>query len=303
MNKRKVKNQKDLTVQTEDIGPPPLLTLKSSVSSPVSTFHNLFHRTGTLPSAGIESIDEQIPRSIVNLSSNNSNSTVADVSFAQVYKFTDSSYAIEEDNEDNEAFKKLFMPADHFIKSKLPASPMVEEENEEAHFWSTMMTLIKPVALQSQQRKLSNGLKGPPLIMTEDDIANFVRENYTTNLSSKGSERDDIKAREIIQDLRTFFTRILITFDKDFRENWIISKFQINVEQLLLNVFKEVLVIPLIQFRKKQDAKDNNFLVNYMDGALLYEIVQCFGMINSVQVYEQNDETGFLDLFVWLTQL
>ncbi|EGV63256.1 hypothetical protein CANTEDRAFT_114551 [Yamadazyma tenuis ATCC 10573] len=87
------------------------------------------------------------------------------------------------------------------------------------------------------------------------------------------------------------------------QENWIISKFQINVEQLLLNVFKEVLVIPLIQFRKKQDAKDNNFLVNYMDGALLYEIVQCFGMINSVQVYEQNDETGFLDLFVWLTQL
>lgn len=327
--KRKGKNTKDLTVQTEGL-PQPVLTRKSSVSSPVLTLHNLFHRNtiSNLPSAGIESIEEQVPRSTINLLSNNSNSVLSDGNFAQVFKFTDINYSIEDDGDENEAFKKLLMPADQFLKLKGPGSPasMHHDDNFEGEkFWQGLVALVRPVILQSQQRKLANGLKGSVLTMTEEDIANYVREGYTTTIHAR-QERDDVKITEVTQDVLKFFNKILTLFDKDFKvpvkddmdniaKGWIrlhgqwiyfrnkilffllhcFSSLNVDIEKLLLLSFKEMIIEPFIDWRGK-NSRDKDFLVNYMEGKLLDDMVHCFGMVNIV-------DSSLSYILSWLMEL
>lgn len=364
--KRKGKNPKDLTVQTDTplLPQPNVLARKPSVNSPVSnTLHNLFHRstsTGNAASLGnnnlnsitahnnMDILDEQMVRSAVNLSSNNSNSTITDPNFAQVFKFTDPNFSLEDDFDDLELYKKLFVPADQFLKLNLPNSPVSfdDDYNDDIKFWNNLLTLFKPIILSSQQKRLTNGLKGCQLIMTEEDIANYIRENYCTQLTIEGEEElNDIKAREVTQDLSSFFNRLLILFSKDYKasikedldplakewiklngqwiyfrnkilffilnsftglnENRLVRETNIQIEALLLNTFKDVIILPFIQQRYRLNSKDNNFLRNYQEGLLLDNMVHCFGMINSIQVYDDNDDRNndFIELFTWLTQL
>lgn len=353
INKRKGKNAKDLTVQTEglSIQPPPPLTRKASVGSPVSTLHNLFHRSSTsanFPTSAIDSIDEQYPRSIINLSSSNSNSAINDAHFAQVYKFTDSNYLIDDDNEDFDSFKKVFQPPGQIIKPKFPNSPVSvasDDDNEESKFWNTLLVLMKPVILSSQQKALSNGLKAPQLIMTEEDISTFIRDNFVINLTLEDEEFIDIKSREITQNLVNFFNRLMTLFIKDFKvsniedleplcklwvklhDEWVyfrdrimyfilnsftslsqnsfISKQKIDIESLLLNSFKDIVVTPFIELRNKSYSKDKYFLQSYQDGKLMNNLVQCFGLINTFQIYDDTNIKNheFLKLFLWLTDL
>lgn len=353
INKRRGKNAKDLTVQTEGLGvqPPPPLTRKTSVSSPVSTLHSLFHRSSTsanFPSSAIDSIDEQYPRSTINLSSNNSNSAINDAHFAQVYKFTDSNYLVDEDNDDSELFKKVFQQPGQPTKPKFPNSPISiasDDDNEEIKFWNTLLVLVKPVILSSQQKVLSNGLKGPQLIMTEEDISTFIRDNFDISLSLTDEELNDIKSREITQNLTNFFNKLIILFNKDFKvtyledlepfcklwvklhdqwvffrdrimyfilnsftslsENSFIYKQQIDIESLLLNSFKDIIVTPFIELRNKSYSKDKYFLQSYLEGKLLNDVVQCFGLINTFQVYDDMNPKNheFLNLFLWLSDL
>lgn len=367
-SKRKGKNPKDLTVQTDGNmlrEPPNVLTRKSSVNSPVTnTLHNLFHRSSSnnnnnvglgannlnniAANNNIDILDEQVVRNAVTLSSNNSNSTITDANFAQVFKFTDPNYSLEEEFDDMEMYKKLFVPADQFLKLKLPNSPVSSDEdyNDDFKFWNTLLVLFKPIILSSQQKRLSNGLKGCQLIMTEEDISNYIRDNYSSQLTFEGEEEsNDIKAREINQDLNSFFTRLLTLFSKDFKSNikeeldplckeWVklngqwlyfrnrifffilncftslnenpfILESNIQIEQLLLNTFKEVIILPFINLRYRLNTRDNNFLRNYNEGSLKDNMIHCFGMINSMQIYDDNDDSNndFIEIFTWLTQL
>lgn len=113
---------------------------KNSINSPVSTFHNLFHRSHNNAQHGspleptIEELQKlaNIPgRTSLTLSSNNSNSYIADPTYALAYNFTDSDFALDKEENPGETnhgstsnsfleiHKKLLVPTDQYLQTKL----------------------------------------------------------------------------------------------------------------------------------------------------------------------------------------
>lgn len=263
MNKRR--HKKDLTVKTPSLedsssiggggggsngfdssseslvattAPPPSLgDRRPSMSSPVSTtFHNFFHRSAP-PSA---EPDDSLPRPQVTLSSNNSNSTISDGTFAQVFKFTDDSYVIEDDNADSELFRKLFIPADQVLKLKpnsggasdystasstadataaATASPVPggTEFTTEPKFWTNLLIAMKPILLPSQSKRLSNGMKSPVLVMTSEEISAYIGHSYDHILTWEDEDTNEYKAREFKHDLSHFFNKCMMIFTRDYK--------------------------------------------------------------------------------------
>ncbi|KAG2733650.1 hypothetical protein G9P44_003175 [Scheffersomyces stipitis] len=268
---------------------------KNSMSSPVSTFHSLFHRSHSNSQvSGENSIlasKEESPnqskmnnptRTTVSLSSNNSNSYITDVNFAMIYNFTDPNYSVDEMDglNDHSSFldiHKKLMISDQFVPSKTHKSQNAEVglgimsehdcDNEylsnyqmdfgkkNSRFFSNLLYITKPLFLASQQKRLSNGVLHPHTGYTVEDVANFIKENYLSDISSGlpydsstgspvnrtqkvksksnrlisvassssisireeiGDSLDDFKIREISQDLFTFFTKSMIVFQRDF---------------------------------------------------------------------------------------
>lgn len=112
---------------------------KSTVSSPVSTFHGLFHRSHSISQPMVESqssstkdevtgqqkIGNNSTRTAMSLSSNNSNSYVTDINFARMYNFTDPDYSIDEVDTIGEHLtfldlhKKLMVPTDQYLQNRM----------------------------------------------------------------------------------------------------------------------------------------------------------------------------------------
>lgn len=330
-NKRKPK--KDLTVQTDLFKEPP--HRKNTVNSPVTTtFHNLFHRN-------IAEEDSLVTRPMGNitLSSSNSNSRIQDAHVAKVFKFTDPSNSLDEDNEEVDNYRKLFLPADQFLRSKSPSSPtasLLEDDGDEK-FWNNLLSLLKPVILSSRQKKLANNYKASQLIQTQEDIANYVRDNYLNNIKYDDEESHDLKSREITQDLVGFFNKIMILFLKDFKyhgmtedesknkwlrisqlwlyfrgkiyyfllncfiattEDELLIRFGIDLETLILNSFKNVILKPFIE-KSEFNERDIEFFKS--NSRTFKHVMACFGLVNSCQEYENDNE--FLTTVIWLTKI
>lgn len=108
---------------------------KGSVSSPVSTFHNLFHRSSTSaqPLNDIRIIEnEEMPsttsRIPISLSSNSSNSNVTDQVLASMYNFANPDFTLEEvdtpaSSSLQELQRKLLTPTDQYILGKSKTIP------------------------------------------------------------------------------------------------------------------------------------------------------------------------------------
>lgn len=112
---------------------------KNSVTSPVSTLHNLFHRTHSIPQPMVESqssstkddvtgqqkIGNNSSRTAMSLSSNNSNSYVTDINLARMYNFTDPDYSIDDVDAASEHLsfldihKKLMVPTDQYLQNRM----------------------------------------------------------------------------------------------------------------------------------------------------------------------------------------
>ncbi|KAK6454193.1 uncharacterized protein RJT20DRAFT_130227 [Scheffersomyces xylosifermentans] len=270
---------------------------KNSVSSPVSTFHNLFHRSHSSSQAsgenqGTSNIKEESPnqqkinnpsRTTMTLSSSNSNSFITDINFAMVYNFTDPDYSVEEvegtveHSTLSDIHRKLMIPTDQYLQKSnhkhqstevgLGITGDSESDNEylnkylidfgkkSARFYSNLLYVTRPLFLPSQQKRLQNGSIHPYMGYTIEDIANFIKDNYLTELSNLTSydpiptgnivkpvkakmknmrvyrasssssislnddfkdSLDDFKVREISQDLFTYFIRCMMIFQKDF---------------------------------------------------------------------------------------
>lgn len=191
---------------------------RSSVSSPVSTFHNLFHRSYNSQPAKDQqlnylkddishqqTINNNPNRTAMSLSSNNSNSYVTDINFALVYNFTNPDHSIEEFESSGEhtsfldIHKKLMIPTDQYLQNKLHKhlTPEIglgivdsDSDNEyvnrylvdfgkrNVNFFNNLLQIMKPLFQPSQQKKLNTGMVHPYLGITIEDIANYIRDNY-----------------------------------------------------------------------------------------------------------------------------
>lgn len=182
---------------------------KSSMALPSVTFHNLFHRSYSHSQLTEGQPDEigNPNRTTVGLSSNNSNSTITDISFAMVYNFTDPNYSVEELDvpADHLSFidihKKLMVPTDQYIQNRIyrqspevglgiSGSEVLESSSEDtgrsiadfgkdnARFYTNLLGITRPLFLPSQQKKLSNGKSHAYLGMTIEDVANYIKDSY-----------------------------------------------------------------------------------------------------------------------------
>lgn len=182
---------------------------KSSTTLPSVTFHNLFHRSHSHSQLTDGQPDEigNPNRTTVGLSSNNSNSTITDISFAMLYNFTDPDYSIEEPDTavDHLSFidihKKLMVPTDQYIQNRIYKQPtevglgIVDDDTPEsssedlgmsgpefgkdnARFYTNLLGIVRPLFLPSQQKKLSNGKNHAYLGMTIEDVANYIKDSY-----------------------------------------------------------------------------------------------------------------------------
>lgn len=328
----KRKPKKDLSVQTEPIKEIPSYTRKNSVNSPVASFQSFFQRSSSGITGNISGNTEfeDNPRSTITLSSGNSNSKITDPNIVKVFKFTDPINSLEEDIDDLESYKKIFLPADQFLRLK-PLSSPTQSEHDDLHdekFWSHLLTLVKPVILSSQQRKLSNGFRASQLIMTQEGISNYVRDNYTKNLKLDDEETNELLSREIAQDLASFFNKVVLLFLKDFKfqnsddsvwvklhQLWLYFRNKIffflvdcfcsinemngifiELQSLILDSFKKIVIIPNLEFINTK--QDQDFLRSYNDGILLSTMLQCFGLINSYNTFEYDK---FSKTLLWLT--
>lgn len=191
---------------------------KNSISSPASTFHNLFHRGSAPPETIPNKEDLMNSRTTLTLSSNNSNSYIADVNFALLYNFTNPDY---DDNEttgnvntsNNNSFldihKKLLVPTDQYLNKLLHKSQMTNEiglgitnEREESgpafkadfapenlKFYTHLLNLTRPLFMPSQQKLLSNGMRHPYLGVSVEDIAIFIKDNYAYETSAQSKSK------------------------------------------------------------------------------------------------------------------
>lgn len=181
-------------------------------SSPASTFHSFFHRShsNSQPYDPISPFpDDQITlqsitvpaRNTITLSSNSSNSVIADVHFAMMFKFTDPNYSltdVDTANEHSSLFdmhKKLMTPTDQFLLSRLNRTSNQEvglgiiADDDDVHLHTTdhknyaklfnsLMNAIKPLICPSQTRKLSNGSEHFCLGMLLEDLGSTLLEGY-----------------------------------------------------------------------------------------------------------------------------
>lgn len=244
--------------------------------------------------ASFQPINSNPNRTAISLSSNSSNSFISDISFAMIYNFTDPDYSIEdyESSGEHTSFldihKKLMIPTDQYLQHKLHKHQTSElglgimsdegGNNDEylnkylidfgkrnAKFFSSLLSISKPLFTPSQQKRLNNGKMHPNLCMSIEDVSNFIKDNYmsdnsiiannpstalllpldngnkspgkrdkfkklsTSKLYNEHSTStlslgeafnddnlDDFKAREISQDLLTYFYRCMIMFQKDY---------------------------------------------------------------------------------------
>ncbi|EGW29992.1 uncharacterized protein SPAPADRAFT_143912 [Spathaspora passalidarum NRRL Y-27907] len=179
-------------------------TRKNSLGSPVSTFHSFFHRSHALssplePTNSKAKIDEHTnnTRSALCLSSNSSNSYIADIKLASIYKFTDPNYSIDETEgtTDYALHKKMLLPADSFFQSRahknsqdgtIPVSDDSETESipaisdfskTNARFLGNLMNVIKPLFLVPIRKNSEAIIIHPYLGYSTEDIASFIKEN------------------------------------------------------------------------------------------------------------------------------
>ncbi|KAK6461028.1 hypothetical protein DFJ63DRAFT_314821 [Scheffersomyces coipomensis] len=258
---------------------------KASVTSPASTFHNLFHRSnqGFIDGQITSSSKEESPtqsklninpsRTTISLSSNRSNSYVSDKNFAKIYNFTDPDFSAEssdsatEHSSFHDIHKKLMLPTDQFISNmthKHNAQEMglgivtdfdyknesynkyiLEFSKTNAKFFNSLLNLSKPLFTPTQQKKLSNGSTYSNLGFSVEDISNFIKDNYHSDMSQENQSTkyanrkkqskipksnsstsfsldidvaepfDEFAIREISSDLLTFFTKAMIIFQRD----------------------------------------------------------------------------------------
>lgn len=187
---------------------------KNSVSSPSSTFHNLFHRSHSLSMKDLATFGEKdevaqqaltssSAKTTLTLSSNNSNSRIKDPAYAQIYNFTNPDYNLEEvdplteHNSFHDISKKYMMPTDQYLQGKLSKNQLLElglgitSDFERASlkspfdfskkntvFYNNLINIIRPILLPSQQKKLSNGYQYPNLGLSLEDVISFIKENY-----------------------------------------------------------------------------------------------------------------------------
>ncbi|CAK7898156.1 hypothetical protein CAAN3_03S09362 [[Candida] anglica] len=111
-------------------------------------------------------------------------------------------------------------------------------------FFTLLLSLLQPLFLPSQQRTLANGSTHAYLGSTIEDMAAYVQDNYVKSgvderqspVASKRRTRpsravsaatassalsdtrlDDLRVREIYQDLLTFFVKALIIYNEDIK--------------------------------------------------------------------------------------
>lgn len=197
---------------------------KNSVSSPVSTFYNFFHRNHSFSQQGQESQNYQNSkddlansqklnsnplRVNITLSSNSSNSQITDPKLAMIYNFTNPDFGFDDSeylNDHNIFFdlqKKLMVPTDQYFqklnKNQNKFNNPREEENEylikymvefhkdNAKFFQTLQEVTKNLFRPSQQVPISESLH-PYLGVTLEDLSNFVRDTYIRTVSSETNE-------------------------------------------------------------------------------------------------------------------
>ncbi|KAG7665024.1 uncharacterized protein J8A68_001431 [[Candida] subhashii] len=213
----------DLTIQTKKIvSTGPIISenqastnRKNSLSSPVTAFHSIFHRSSTDTSLGKtleESPSTLVPpqsttstkstaRTALCLSSNNSNSYITNVEFASVYKFTDPNYQLDESatsvtasgggNMDHassslaEIHRKLSIPTDSFIQTRLQRyhthsghsddNTIENFRQQNSQFYNQLLTLLRPLFTPSMNKKHK---LHPFLGHSLEDIGDFIRLNF-----------------------------------------------------------------------------------------------------------------------------
>ncbi|KAK6200293.1 uncharacterized protein RJT21DRAFT_42593 [Scheffersomyces amazonensis] len=283
---------------------------KGSVSSPVSTFQNLFHRSHTNSQGNIDGqilaiskedsptqskLGSNPSRTTLALSSIRSNSYISDKTNAKMYNFTDPDFEAEysevnaaEHTTIQDLHKKLMVPTDQFIQNithkhvnhelglgieddtnldnEYYKNYSLEFNKANSRFFTSLLTLTKPLFIPSQQRRMNGGAYIPNLGFTVEDVSSFIKENYQIDLKQSSSSKentmispkyrqkksresksnsssglsleldnmeaiDDFKVREVSSDLLTFFTRAMIVFSKDYN-NFEISEDIIKNETL-----------------------------------------------------------------------
>lgn len=184
---------------------------KQIISSPLSGFHNLFHKSHSangLSKFGDRNGEDKIHTSSLKasicLSSNNSNSVVNDIMLARVYKFTNANFS----NEDGETFaehsslldihRKMLTPADLYIQNKLNKHHQHEiglgivdksetavlgmPANEEAKLNKSrqqICSLLKPLFIPSRQKKVASSNEYPFLGHSLDEIGHIIRNQLS----------------------------------------------------------------------------------------------------------------------------
>ncbi|CUM65725.1 uncharacterized protein PRCAT00003373001 [Priceomyces carsonii] len=189
---------------------PTSTTRKSSISSPVSTFHSLFHRSrslsqssgdGNSPKRNQDEINLQKiannNRNTLTLSSNSSNSYITDVKLAMIYNFTSPGYSVElsdsmgvDHNSLGDIHKKLMVPTDQYVLNKLHknlsqvtglgivnggSEHMLDFGKENAKFYNNLLHILRPMFYPKHNRKLPYGSQHPYLGMTIEEISNYIK--------------------------------------------------------------------------------------------------------------------------------
>lgn len=188
---------------------------KQIITSPLSGFHNLFHKSQS--AAGLSKFSDRnaddklfsgSSKTPICLSSNNSNSVVNDTTLARVYKFTSANISTE----DNEGFtehsslleihRKMLTPADLYIQNKFNRHHQHEiglgiveksgnglssiSSDEEAKLNKSnqqISLLLKPLFIPSKQRNSTSSSPYPFLGHSFDEMGLMIRSHFTAEFN------------------------------------------------------------------------------------------------------------------------
>ncbi|KAI5959755.1 uncharacterized protein KGF55_004987 [Candida pseudojiufengensis] len=184
---------------------------KTSISSPVSSFSNLFHKSYVNPSSNKldrkqsgDQFHTNQSKTGLCLSSNNSNSSISNSQQAKLFKFTNPNYTTEEYDGVAEhrslldIHKKLSTPADSYIQHKLnkhvPSdlglgivtdmdNKLTDKEIGKAQ--KQLMQLLKVQFLPSKQGLFHQGLQYPSTGFALEDFSVGIKEHFK-NLTNSG---------------------------------------------------------------------------------------------------------------------